>query len=66
MGTDQQSLTALTQELRRLHETVTTLERQVTESKRSERRLVARDAVTRELAESQSLEQAGAGILRAI
>ncbi len=51
MSTDRQSLAALTQELRRLHETVTGLEQQVAESKRSERRLVARDAVTRALSD---------------
>ena len=66
MSADQPSLAALTEELVRLRMLVATLEQQARESARSERRLLARDAVTRALAESSSLEHAAPRILRAI
>ncbi|HKW99402.1 MAG TPA: ATP-binding protein [Bryobacteraceae bacterium] len=53
-------------ELGRLKDTIAALEQRVAESKRAERRLQARDAVTRTLAQSRSLAEAAPGILRAV
>ena len=66
MSADAQSLAALTEELRRLRANVAELEQHAVESGRSERRLLARDEVTRALAECASLADAAPRILRAI
>jgi PAS domain S-box-containing protein len=66
MSADRENLAALTEELRRLRLTVTDLEEQAAESRRSEQRLAVRDAVTRALSEYPSLGDAAPHILRTI
>jgi PAS domain S-box-containing protein len=66
VSADGENLDLLAQQLLRLRETVTELERQVEESKRAMQRLAVRDEVTRALADSSSLVEAAPSILRAV
>jgi len=54
------------EEVRALKQTIASLEKRVSESRRAERRLAVRDAITRALAESSSLAQAAPCILQAV
>src|SRR5215469_16569703 len=66
MSAEAPDLAAATEQLRRLQAKVAEMEQQAAEAGRSERRLVARDAVTSALSESRSLADAAPQILRAI
>jgi PAS domain S-box-containing protein len=66
VSSDRENPERLAQEIVRLRETATELERQVEESKRAIQRLAVRDEVTRALAESSSLAEAVPRILRAV
>jgi PAS domain S-box-containing protein len=66
VSTDKENPERLTQEITRLRETATELERQVVDSKRAIQRLAVRDEVTRALADSSSLAEAAPRILRAV
>jgi PAS domain S-box-containing protein len=66
VSTDKENPERLAQEIARLRETTTELERQVEDSKRAIQRLAVRDEVTRALADSSSLAEAAPRILRAV
>lgn len=57
---------SLSQEVHRLRDIVTGLEQQVETSRRAEKRLAVRDAVTTALSQSSSLVEAASGILRTL